>query len=281
MPKLTANSYGKSAVRLTKVVRNNNVHAIHEMDVEILLEGNFENVYTQGDNNSCIPTDTMKNTVYALAKKHDFDSPEQFATILTEHFIDAFMQVISVVVTIEQTTWDRIDVDNKPHDHAFVKGAGKRLVIVEASRFSDWPMIQGGIRNLEVVKTTNSGFVGFLRDQYTSLKETTDRIFGTSIEAIWTYNPEAANYNQTYTAARTAILKTFATHNSLAVQQTLFEMGKAVLAAAKEISDISFSLPNQHRILANLEPFNLTNQNEIFVNTSEPYGLIRGTITRE
>jgi urate oxidase len=222
----------------------------------------------------------MKNTVYALAKKHDFDSPEQFATILTRHFLNNFPQVAAVKVTIEQTTWDRIPVNNKPHHHSFQKDAGKRLAIVKQDR-SNTPTIQGGIRNLEVVKTTNSGFTGFLRDQYTTLKETTDRIFGTSIEAIWTYNPEAAHYNQTYTAARTAILETFATHNSGAVQQTLFEMGKQVLAAAKEISDISFTLPNQHRILANLQPFNLPNENEIFINTTEPYGLIRGTITRD
>jgi urate oxidase len=280
MPKLASNSYGKSAVRLTKVVRNGPIHSVFELDVEILLQGAFENVYTKGDNTSCIPTDTMKNTVYALAKRHDFDSPEQFATILATHFLTKFRQVAAATASIEQTAWDRIPVDNKPHDHSFVKGAGKRRALVAKARHNR-TVIEGGIRDLEVVKTTNSGFAGFLRDEYTTLKETTDRIFGTTIEALWTYNPEASNFNQTYTAARTAILQTFATHNSLAVQQTIFEMGKNVLAAAKDISDISFTMPNQHRHLANLQPFNLENPNEIFINTTEPYGLIRGTITRD
>jgi urate oxidase len=280
MAKLTANSYGKSAVRLTKVVRSAALHQIFEMDVEIILEGAFEAVYTAGDNSACVPTDTMKNTVYALAKKHDFDAPERFAILLAEHFVGRFPQVSAATATIEQITWDRIQVVGKSHEHSFVKGAGKRLAIAREAR-TGGTIVHGGIRDLEVVKTTKSGFTGFPRDEYTTLKETTDRIFGTSIEAVWTYRPGALEFNPTYDAARTAILEVFATHDSLGVQQTIFEMGQQVLKAAGAITEISFTMPNQHRILANLEPFNLTNNNEIFVNTSEPFGLIRGTILRD
>jgi len=281
MARLISNTYGKSKVRLTRVVRNGPLHSVFEMDVQILLEGAFEKVYTEGDNSACVPTDTMKNTVYALAKKHMFDSPEQFGMILTDHFVTQFQQVSAASATIEQTIWERISLNGKPHDHAFVKGSGaKRTAVIRRERPEGF-LLQGGIKNLEVMKTTHSGFVGFLKDQYTTLKETTDRIFGTSVEANWIMEPADADFNAVFTTARQTILDVFATHDSLGVQHTIFEMGKQVLAAVPAIVQISFTMPNQHRILADLEPFGMTNPSEIFVNTSEPFGLIEGTILRE
>ncbi len=281
MAKLLEHSYGKGAVRVTKVVRAGAVHSVFEMDVEIVLEGAFEAMYTEGDNSSCVPTDTMKNTVYALAKRHEFDSLEAFALILAEHFVGTFPQVMRATVRIEQALWERIRVAGTGHNHAFVKGStAKRTAVVQKDRggFS----VAGGIVGLEVVKTTESGFVGFLRDEFTTLKETGERIFGTSVEATWLIDlKKGRNFNDAFESARRVILEVFAGHDSLGVQQTMFAMGEAVLEAVAEIYLISFVMPNQHRILANLEPFGLTNENEIFVNTSEPFGLIRGTITRE
>ena len=63
-------------------------------------------------------------------------------------------------------------------------------------------------------------------------------------------------------------------------QQTLYAMGEAALERCTSVSRISIVMPNQHRLLVNLEPFGLENANEIFVPTDEPYGLISGTIAR-
>jgi urate oxidase len=278
--RLTHNTYGKSQVRLTKVVRGpHGVHTLVEFSVAILLEGAFDRVYTHGDNAACVPTDTMKNTVYVLARQHDFDSPERFGLILSGHFVAKFPHVSAATVSVEQTLWERIPVAGRPHAHSFVKASNAvRTAVVRRQR--DRVDISGGIRDLEVIKTTRSGFVGFLKDEYTTLKETTDRIFGTSIEATWSYLAAEADFNAAFEKARATILEVFASHDSLGVQHTIFALGEAVLAAVPALGEVRFTLPNQHRILMSLDPFGLSNDNDIFVATREPFGSIEGTITR-
>ena len=280
MARLVESSYGKSGVRLTKVVRSGATHTLFELTVQVMLGGAFETVYTEGDNSSCIPTDTMKNTVYALAKKSDFDSPEAFAHILARHFVE-FPQVAWAEVSVDQDQWARIPVDGSPHPHSFTRaGSGVRTCRVRAERRGatrTW----GGVRGLEVIKTTKSSFVGFFRDAYTTLAETTDRIFATRIDATWDYAPATTAYADLFDAARCSLLETFARQDSASVQQTIHDMGEALLGRLPEITSVSLTMPNQHRLLVNLEPFGMENQNEIFVATSEPYGLIKGTIARE
>jgi urate oxidase len=279
--RLADNSYGKSRVRLTKVVRAGEMHSLLELTVQIALGGGFERVYTHGDNSPCIPTDTMKNTVYALAKRTDFDSAEDFGRILATHFIESFGHVDWAEISIEQALWSRIQVDGTPHAHAFQReGSGTRTAFVREKR-GGTPLIRGGLAGLEVMKTTRSGFDGFLKDQYTTLPETTDRILATIVDASWDYGIRPADYNALFETARQTILEAFATHDSRSVQQTLYAMGEILLARVPEIESVSFTMPNQHRILVNLQPFGLANQNEIFTATSEPYGLIKGTVTRE
>lgn len=279
--RLSDNSYGKAAVRLTKVARAGAVHTLYELTVGIMLGGAFERVYTHGDNSACIPTDTMKNTVYALARKHEFDSPESFARILALHFLEAFGHVSWAEVSITQDPWDRLVVGGRPHPHAFARTeSGSRSAAVRAEQQGEL-RVSGGLSGLQVIKTTRSGFGGFLKDPFTTLPETEDRIFATKIDATWLYVSPDAPYNDAYDRARRILLETFATHDSRSVQQTIFAIGEAVLAGVPELRSISLSLPNQHRILANLGPFGLSNANEVFVATSEPFGLITATVTRD
>jgi len=285
MARLAADSYGKSDVRLTKVTRAGDVHQLTEMSVSIELRGDFARCYTDGDNSSIIPTDTQKNTVYALAGKNDFDSIEQFGKILGRHFLDQFSHVTSVSVNIEETLWNRINLNGKPHDHAFIGGSNEggsnetRTCAVETSH--EGTKITGGINGMTVLKTARSGFVGYIKDQYTTLKETTDRIFATIVQASWTYNTLDADFNAAYSSIRDAFIRVFAAHNSLAVQQTLFAMGEEALSVCREIDQVSLTLPNQHRLLVNLQPFGMENPNQIFVPTTEPFGKICGTIRRD
>src|SRR4051794_40834032 len=187
MTRLAADSYGKSDVRLTKVTRRGDIHQLTEMSVSIELRGEFTRCYTEGDNSMVIPTDTQKNTVYALAKKHAFESIEQFGKILAKHFIDNFAHVSCATVSIEQTLWNRIGLDGKAHEHAFIGGNNEARKCV-VTHMRDGLKIAGGISGMTVLKTTKSGFVNYIRDQYTTLKETTDRIFATIVDATWTYN---------------------------------------------------------------------------------------------
>lgn len=279
---LTYHNYGKSRVRLTKVIRKTPVHQLFEIDAQVLLEGAFDAAYTQGDNRGVVATDTIRNTVYVLAKENDFDSIEQFATILCRHFVKTYPQASGAKVDLAQDAWQRIAVDGKPHDHAFTSaGPQKRVCTVVLDRSGLEPGVTSGVRDLTVLKTTASEWKDFHSDRYRTLKDSSDRILASKVNATWKYVDGPVDYNAVSCRAWGAILDTFATTHSLGVQQTIHDMGNAVLDACAQISQITFELPNLHRIPFNLEPFGLKFENDIFVATDEPYGLIKGTITRK
>jgi urate oxidase len=279
--RLADNSYGKSNVRITKVVRTGPTHTLYEFEVQVTLGGDFEAVYTRGDNSSCIPTDTMKNTVYALSHAREFHSPEEFARILANHFVEHFPQVSGAEVSILQTLWSRIEVGGRPHEHAFAREDSAARTGQARRESNGSETVRGGFSGLEVIKTTRSGFDDFLVDPFTTLKGTRDRIFATSIDATWEFVGAAPDYSRVFQDARRIIPEAFATHDSRSVQQTLYAMGEALLARVPEISSVSFSLPNRHRIPVDLAPFGMSNANEIFVATREPFGVINGTVVRE
>jgi len=279
MSMLASDSYGKSQVRLTKVTRIGPHHELKELSVDVELEGDFAACYTDGDNSKIVATDSMKNIVYVAAKSHPIDCIENFGKYLANLLVNPYPQVANATIRISEVPWQRIDIDGKPHEHSFVGGISERRtckVRREGKSFT----LEGGIDGLLVLKTTRSGFVGFVRDKYTTLKETTDRIFATSVAATWKYASSDAHFDQCYAAIRVALLQVFATHDSLAVQQTLYAMGEQALKVCSDITEISLTMPNQHRLLVSLEPFGMDNQNEIFVPTNEPFGLIKGTISR-
>jgi urate oxidase len=276
---LVENSYGKSQVRLTKVTRHADRHELAELSVDIQLQGEFEKSYLHGDNSQVVPTDTMKNTVYAVASSHPLNDIESFGKALTEHFLANFSHVSSVSITIRQDLWTRIETKGKPHQHSFVGGTKeKRVAHIDAVRGTI--EIESGIQDLAVVKTTASEFHGYIKDKYTTLPETRDRVFGTAVSATWTYKNAKANCNEVYSKVRQALLDVFCEHHSLAVQATLYEMGKRALELCDDIEEIRIEMPNVHRIPFDLTRLGLENKNEIFIPTDEPYGLISGTVSR-
>jgi urate oxidase len=268
---LGANSYGKSEVRLVKVVRTPGRHELRDLTVHVALEGEFEAAHTAGDNTDLLATDTMRNTVYALAKTSLDRSIESFARALADHFVAAGPSVTRARVRIEEHPWDRLGA----HEHAFQRGSGGKRVCTVSS---DGP-VESGIEDLLVLKTTGSGWEGYLHEQYTSLPETDDRIMCTVVTASWDYAGDA-DHDAAWEAARDAILETFGDHYSPSVQYTLMRLGEAVLSAVGEIERVRLSLPNRHHLLYDLSRFGLSNDREIFHATTEPYGLIEGTVER-
>jgi urate oxidase len=278
---LTYNCYGKARVRLTKVVRNADVHELFEIDAKVMLEGDFAAAYADGDNRNVIATDTIKNTVYVVAKENAFTSIEQFAILLCKHFVKTYPQAAGAKVELAQTAWQRINVDGKPHDHAFtIAGPQMRTCVAVLDRSGLEPGIRGGVRDLTVLKTTASAWKDFHSDRYRTLKDTSDRIFATKVNATWSYRSGEVDFNAASYAIWGAILKTFATTHSLGAQQTSKNMGDDALDACADIDEITIELPNLHRIPFNLEPFGLKFENDIFVATDEPHGVIVGTIKR-
>lgn len=281
MTRLIHNSYGKSRVRLTKVTRHADRHDLREVTVEIELEGDFDASYTDGDNSLVIATDTMKNTVYALARHHPLHDVESFGIHLASHFADGrHPQVRSATVRLVEDRFERIAVGGVPHPTAFAGGGSEKRVATVVRARGD-THVASGIEGLFVLKTTDSAFEGFARDAFTTLPEAADRILATVVTAWWTYSTVEVDWNAAHAAARAAMLEVFATHFSPAVQTTLFLMGEAALEACPEMDEISITLPNAHRIPVNLTPFGMDNLDEIFVATDEPHGTISGTLRRD
>lgn len=277
--RLVRDSYGKSDVRVTRVIRHGRQHELVEMSVDVELRGDFKDTYLIGDNRKIVATDSMKNTVYVFAKNHPLDSIESFAISLADHFTGTYRQVESATVRVRQSSWKRIKVKARPHPHAFISG-GNELRTCSAERAGRRRIVSGGLTNLLVLKTTDSAFRDFVRDGYTTLKDADDRIFATSVTAEWNYTKPNGDFNAAFGTIRSALLETFARHKSLSVQQTLYAMGEAALKRCKAIRDIGIRMPNKHRILVDLKPFGLKNDNDVFVWTDEPYGNIFGYLER-
>ncbi len=277
---LTEHSYGKSRIRLTKVTRLADRHEVRELVIDIQLKGDFAGSYTSGDNRMIIPTDTMKNVAYALAKEHSLESIEDFGAVLASHFLANHPHVETATVEIAEQPLERIRVGGRAHPHAFAgKTSESDTSTVHGSRGG--LRVVSGIDDLFLLKSTASAFCGFLRDRYTTLKDAPDRIMATMLSARWIYSDAGADWNEARLKIRRALLETFAEHQSLSVQQTLYAMGAAALAGSPEIVSITLTMPNKHRILVDLEPFGLENANEVFIATDEPYGIITGTLKRE
>jgi urate oxidase len=278
---LTGNSYGKSEVRLVTVRRGadpSKHHELKDVTLNIRLEGDFAAAYTQGDNSGVLATDTMKNTVYALAAEHPFDDIEDFGLALTDHLLQADPHVASARVELAEHLWERIETAGAPHPHAFRRSGTERRTAV-VTRCPDTVRVTAGLEDLIVMKTAKSAFEGFPRDRYTTLKETADRLMATAVRATWRYSRPYVPFGPLWNDVRRILLATFADHDSRSVQHTLYAMGEAVLETV-DVEEIHLVMPNRHHIPVDLTPFGLENRNEIFVATAEPYGLIEATLRR-
>ena len=138
------------------------------------------------------------------------------------------------------------------------------------------------VQDLVILKSTGSGFMGFLKDKYTTLQETEDRIMATSLTARWRYeHTNVDDWNKTYDDIKRTMLEVFAGTYSEALQQSLYLMGKAVLEARPEVAEIKFSAPNKHHFVVDLSPFGVENNNEVFIAADRPYGLIEVAVGRD
>ena len=282
--KLADNRYGKSRVRLMRVTRHDDHHEIDEWTVEVLLTGDFEAAHTLGDNTKILPTDTMKNTVYFVARDSKAESMEDYAKELVDFLLSRNPPVSGAEVSIQSHLWKRLTVDGSLYPTAFMRGSDE-LQTTRVSRAQEGTFqIASGFDNLTVLKTAQSGFMGYIKDELTTLPETTDRLFATAVKAEWPYTGEAIaagiGFNKVRTHLRERMITAFAKHDSLSVQQTLFAMAEAALEHTGIIDEVSLRMPNKHNLLVDLRRFGRDNPNHIFVPTDEPHGTIEATVRR-
>ena len=281
---LGPNQYGKAENRVVRVYRDSARHEIRDVNVSTSLRGEFADAHLVGDQSRVLPTDTQKNTVYAYAKEKGLGQIEDYALGLARHFVDDVEPVQGARIEIDEYAWDRIEVDGRPHDHSFVRrGQETRTTIVtlDGKDAAQRAWVVSGLKDLVVLKSTGSEFHGFLSDPYTTLRETTDRVMATSLVARWRYIGTDVDWDASYAGIRSLLLTRFAQVHSLALQQTLWEMGKAVLEQHDRVAEIRFSAPNKHHFVVDLAPFGLDNRNEVFHADDRPYGLIQTTVLRD
>jgi urate oxidase len=280
------NRYGKSAIRLVKLIREGDRHTVRDLTVAVALEGDFETAHTEGDNASVVATDTMKNTVYAFAPEHLTGAIERFGHALAHHFV-AFPQVSAATISIDEHRWVRIPTDDGPAPDAFLR-SGDFTRTAEVRAAADGVTTTAGLRDLTVMKSTRSAFAGFPRDRFTTLPEVDDRIMATMVTATWRYgpadgrsgDPAGLDYDATFDAVGATLLEVFAEHHSPSVQASIWIMGRAILDAHPEIDEVRMILPNLHHWAVDLTPFGMDNRGDVFVATREPHGLIDATVRR-
>ena len=278
MIELGANRYGKAQIRVVRVVRGPGAHRLRDLTVAIALEGDFTAAHVDGDNELVVATDTMKNTAYAFAKAHLDGSLEAYGRALVDHFLE-FEQVDRASVSIREHGWSPIATPNGPAPDAFIRaGSGTRVATVVAAL--DGTTIEAGVEDLVVMKTARSAFSGFPRDEYTTLRDTDDRIMATKVTAIWRYGSSDLASDALHAAVQATLLEVFADHDSPSVQTSIWLMARAILERHEEVAEVRMALPNLHHWLADLSPFGLANDNEIFIATTEPHGLIEATVRR-
>jgi urate oxidase len=256
------------------VHRDGDRHSLRDLNVSVALRGDFSATYLTGDNAAVLPTDTMKNTVYALARRHGVEQIEDFGLRLARHFVDSQPSVQAARVEIEEYGWTRLG----PHSFAR-EGAETRTAALTYDGRDSW--VVGGLDNLVLLNSTDSEFWGFVKDEYTTLPEARDRILATAVAAKWRFGDVPGDWSDSYAGVRNALIDAFADTYSHSLQQTLYQMGLRVLEKRPEIVEVRLSLPNKHHFLVDLSRFGLDNPNEVFVASDRPYGLIDGTVQRD
>ena len=254
---LIKNRYGKGRVRVMRIHRDGDKHEVSQLNIKAMVEGDFARAYTHADNSTAVSTDTIKNVVNIVARQNTGLCAEEFCQVLAKKYLDSYPQVASVAVTAHETKWSRLSFGGKPHPHSFVLDSnGKPSVEVTATRQGS--TLASGIDGFTFMKSTQSGWENYVKDPYTTIPETNDRMCATSMVASWKWSSKPASYPATNAKILETLLEAFGTTYSASVQDSLYRMGEAALAAVPEISEISMACPNMHFILMNLSAVSYT-----------------------
>jgi urate oxidase len=278
--RLEHSKYGATSVRLLRVSRKGTHHDIKEATIDIEFEGDFESAHTSGGNAKILPVDTIRNTVYVLAKQYSPEPIEEFSSHLVEHFLTYNPQISRVHIETQERLWDRIRMGAKSHDSAFARaGAEQRTSLLIGTR--NGVEIWAGLDDLVILKSAKFGFEGFLRDPYTTLKESPDRVLAARLSASWRYSAGEIAYSAIWHGVRQSLLESFAEHESRSPQHTLYSMADAVLQNFEPLAEIRLSMSLQEFDPVDLSPFGMQNAGEIFSPGSEPQSFVEATVRRD
>ncbi|GMH32258.1 hypothetical protein BSKO_00092 [Bryopsis sp. KO-2023] len=285
---LVFHRHGKGSVRVGRVWREGDRHTFAEWKVDVMLDSSVEHAFTAGSNEGLTATDTIKNTVYLIAKQMEAPcSPEDFGMAIGQHFIDTYEKVSKATLSVEQMAWERVVKEGVEHNHGFVStGDAIRTAEVVVTKDAEHAEVTGGLKGLKVLKSTQSGFVGYIQDDYTLLPETNDRIMATSVTSKWTFDPsiKPVNYDDVFQATKASLSGAFfgppdSGVYSPSVQFTLYQMARVALENSPSIKSVYLKMPNLHFLPC--APVTSSFDNDVYISTSEPHGDIEATVERE
>lgn len=277
---LIRNRYGKGRVRVMRIHRKADSHEVSELSVKAMVEGDFARTYTHGDNSNSVSTDTIKNVVNVIARENTGLCAEEFCQVLAAKYLDTYPQIASVALSVHETKWSRLSFGGKPHPHSFVLDSNGKPTVELSSVRGGATVMSSGIDGFTFLKSTQSGWENYVKDSYTTIPPTADRMCATSMVASWKWSAKPADYPAANSKVLDTVLEVFSTTYSKSVQDSLYRMGEAALAAVPEISEISMACPNMHFIPMNLSAFGLDNNNDVLLPTDEPHGQIECTVGR-
>lgn len=276
---LAENTYGNSRIHFLRVAKQQGRHDLREINISIGFDGDFADAHIQGDNRKILPADTMKNTVYALARQHSIEPLENFALHLVDHFLTYNPQVRSVFIEASENMWTRLAHGAKPYASAFAHaGNERRTASLIGTREGN--QVRAGIAGLAVLKTSHAAFQGFKKDPYTTLQEEAECILSTVINADWQYTGDDAEFGPLWHAARRTLLETFADHDSHSLQHTLYAMGQVILENFDNVSEIHLSMASNDFHLADLNALGMDNPGTIFLPIEEPQATVEATLKK-
>jgi len=276
---LLQKTYGKDGVRVMRLDRGSDQIGVRELTVRAMVAGDFAKAFTHHDNSTSVATDTVKNIVNIVARENLSAETEAFCAAVARKLLDNYSNVETATVTGHETKWQRLEIDGAPHPHSFVlDNNGKPFAKVVATRSG--MTTESGVSAFTFMKATQSGWECYIRDSFTTIPETADRMAATAMDASWRWSSTPASYDAANATILRELLKVFATTYSYSVQDSLYRMGTAALAAVPELSDISMACPNKHYLLVNLTPFGMENNNQVFTATDDPHGQIECTVGR-
>jgi urate oxidase len=278
MVRLGENRYGKAEVHAVRVGRGEapgGGDILRDWTVSSSLSGDLADCYLVGDNSHVLTTDAQKNTVFGFVRRLGDVEPEVLALELARHFVASQPPITRARVAVRQDEWTR----HGPH--SFVRSGQHARTVTVVHDAEVGTSVVGGLRELVLLNTTDSEFWGFPRDEYTTLAETRDRILATSVDAQWRFRGVEVDWPGAFAMALAAMTNAFRDTYSYSLQQTLYEMGTAVIDAVPDICEVRLALPNKHHFLVDLEPFGQDNPNEVFYAADRPYGLIEGQVLAE
>jgi len=276
---LKAKTYGKARVRVMRVERGGERHEVRELTVKAMLQGDIGATFTAKDNSRTVSTDTIKNVINVVAGENIALPTEPFCQAVAKKLLDNYPQMDGAIISAHETKWARLSFNGTPHPHSFVlDNNGRPFAEVTATRKDS--TVVSGIDGITFMKTTESGWAGYMKDAYTTLPETRDRIAATSMVSSWLWAKAPADYPAANRAIIDTMIEVFATTYSDSIQDSLYRMGEAALAAMPEIKEIRLACPNKHYIPIDLARFKLDTNNQVFLPTDEPHGQIECVVAR-